>query len=401
MNVVKKTFKGVNKSKMYGSLIALCWATILLCLVLKLFGSKQFEMPEYTYDINIWIRRAINYIFYIINSVVFAMLLVRRKLTLKETFIVLGIYTPLFVMNLFPVLRPYTFILETVMFYVIGKLFLKDKWWKVLIEVIVINVIIMAYQLITMAYKSVNLKIKIDNFIVSYIVLIDYYTLILLTYLYISKEGGYIYGRWQKLLVVLSNKRRSKKTLQQNLQKESVDESKGFKLFALMLAVFQFVLVFTLCYFINNTTWQFVVIFVSFCVLRYVFGKSYHCNSIINCTSLSCLVFVIATKLSLPAYISTLCNVIIGLLVAYLMYILYYFNKYTNSQGITLSRGMSLEALTEMCSTIQLSEMEMRILTDYYVKRKSLQSIAMSVGYSKINVSKIKQKAIKKIISNN
>ena len=398
MNVVKKTFKGVNKSKMYGSLIALCWATILLCLVLKLFGSKQFEMPEYTYNINIWIRRAINYVFYIINSVVFAMLLVKRKLTLKETFIVIGIYTPLFVMNLFPVLRPYTFILETVMFYVIGMLFLKDKWWKVLIEVIVINLIIMAYQLITMAYKSVNLKIKIDNFIVDKIMLIDYYAIIILTYLFISKEGGYIYGRWQKLLVVLSNKRRSKKTLQQNLQKESVDESKGFKLFALMLAVFQFMLVFTLCYFINNTTWQFVVIFVSFCVLRAVFGKSYHCNSIITCTSLSCLVFVIATRLSLPPYISTLCNVIIGLLVAYLMYVLYYFNKYTNSQGITLSRGMSLDSLTKLCSDIQLSDVERKILTEYYVNRKSLQYIANKVGYSIDNVKKIKAKIIKRII---
>lgn len=404
MNAIKKTSKGINKSKMYGSLIALCWATIALCLILKLFGSKEFDMPEYTYNINIWIQRIINYIFYIINSLMFGMLLVKRKLKLKEMFIVICLFTPLYYMSLYSKLLPIKFVLETVMYILLGYLLTKDKFWKILLECILIFVLISLYQIITMAYKNINIKIMVDNFIVDKILMIDYYTLIILTYLYASRKGEYLfYGyRWFKFLVVLSNKRRNKETLQQNLQKKSIeDESKGFKLFALMLAVFQFMLVFTLCYFINNTTWQFVVIFISFCVLRLVFGKSYHCNSIINCTSLSCLVFVIATRLSLPTYISILCNVIIGLLVAYLMYILYYFNKNTNSQGVVLSRGMSLEALIEMCSNLQLNEMEMKILTEYYVKRKSLQSIAMAVGYSKINVSKIKQKAVKKIISDN
>lgn len=402
MNIVKNRFKQINKGRMYGSLVGLCWATILLCLVLKLFGSKEFEMPDYTYNINIWIRRLINYLFYILNSVTFAMLLVKRKITLKETFVVIGLFTPLFVIGMVPVLRPIKFVLETIFYYVLGLIFLKDKWWKVLIEVVVINIIIVVYQLLTMLYKNINIKIKVDNFLVDKIMMIDYYTMIILTYLLITKEGGYIYGRWNKLLVVLSNKRRSKKSIRQiqsNLQEESVENSsKGFKLFALMLAIFQFMLVFTLCYFINSTTWQFVVIFASFCIMRAVFGKSYHANSIITCTTLSCVVFVIATRLSLPPYISTLCNVIIGLLVAYMMYVLYYFNKYTTSQGITISRGMSKEALDEILSNHNLNEIETKILTDYYVKRKSLQYIATSVGYSIDNVKKLKAKLLKRII---
>ena len=330
------------------------------------------------------------------------MLLIKRKITLKETFIVLGLYTPLFVMSLFPVTAPIRFVLETIFYLVIGKIVLKDKFWKILIEAILIQFIINSYQVISMLYKNINLKITIDNFIVDKIMMIDYYMFIILTYLYFSEKGGYIYGRWSKFLVVLSNKRRSKKSIRQvqsNLQKESVeDNSKGFKLFALMLAIFQFMLVFTLCYFINNTTWQFVVIFVSFCVMRAVFGKSYHANSIITCTTLSCVVFVIATRLSLPPYISILCNVIIGLLVAYMMYVLYYFNKYTNSQGITISRGMSEDALNNLLSNHNVNEIETKILKDYYVKRKSLQYIATSVGYSIDNVKKIKAKLLKRII---
>jgi hypothetical protein len=369
-----------------------------------MFGSKQFEMPDYTYNISDTTQKIVNYIFYILNSVIFAMLLKKNKLTLKEFGIVLLLYTPIFIMSMFPKLDMIRFAIETIMFFVLGKIILKDKWWKVLLEVLTINIIIFIYQALTMLYKSINIKIKIDNFIVSYIVLIDYYTLILLTYLYISKKGGYIYGQWSKFLVVISKCRSNEKRIQQNdtiIQKESITNNKLFLLFTIMVSVFQLAVVFTLCYFINNTTWQFVIIFVSFCVLRAVFGKSYHCNSIITCTSLSCLVFVIATRLSLPPYISTLCNVIIGLLVAYMMYVLYYYNKYTNPQGITLSRGMNQETLMEMCSNLQLTDIEMKVLTDFYVKRKSLQSIAMSIGYSKINVSKIKQKAIKKIIGNN
>lgn len=404
MNRVKITKQMYDKEKMYKWLVILCWLTILTCTILKMFGSKQFEMPDYTYNINIWIIRLINYIFYILNSVIFAMLLKKSKITLKEFGIVLLLYTPIFIMSMFPKLDMIRFAIETIMFFVLGKIIIKDKWWKVLLEVLTINIIIFAYQALTMLYKSINIKIKIDNFIVSYIVLIDYYTLILLTYLYISKKGGYIYGWWSKFLVVISKRRSNEKRIQlceKPIQKESITNNKLFLLFTIMVSVFQLAVVFTLCYFINNTTWQFVIIFVSFCVLRAVFGKSYHCNSIITCTSLSCLVFVIATRLSLPPYISTLCNVIIGLLVAYIMYVLYYYNKYTNPQGITLSRGMNQETLIEMCSNLQLTDIEMKVLTDFYVKRKSLQSIAMSIGYSKINVSKIKQKAIKKIIGNN
>ena len=400
MNIVKNTFKKIDKERMYGSLVILCWITIFLCVVLKLFGYKEFEMPEYTYNINVHIRRIINYIFYIFNSLIFATLLKKSKITLKETFIVICLYTPLFVMSLFPQTNAIRFILETLFYFIVGVIVLKDKWWKVLIEVVLINVIIFTYQALSMLYKNINIKITIDNFVVDKIMMIDYYTLIILTYLYISKKGGYIYGRWSKFLVVISNKRRNEKRIQQvpsNLQKESIKNENGFKLFAVMLSLSQLMLVFTLCYFINNTTWQFVIVFLSFCVMRAVFGKSYHCNSIITCTSLSCAVFVCATRLSLPPYVSTLCNVLIGCLVAYTMYVMYYFMKYTNSQGITLSRGMSKEALNEMCSTLNLNEIETKIMFKYYVERKSLQYIANNVGYSIDNVKKIKAKIIKRI----
>lgn len=359
-------------------------------------------MPEYTYYINVWIRRGINYVFYIINSVAFAMLLVKRKLKFKEFGIVFLLFTPLFYMSLYSKLLPIKFILEILFYIILGKLLIKDKFWKIILECITIFILVNLYQIISLFYKNINLAIISNNFFVDKVLLIDYYTLIILTYLYASRKGEYLfYGyRWFKQLVVLSKRKSIKKSVRNvsiNLQKESVKNDTGFKLFALMVAVFQFMLVFTLCYFINKTTWQFVIIFVSFCVMRAVFGKSYHCNTIIGCTALSCFVFLIATKLSISSYITILCNVLIGLLMAFMMFVMYHYSKYTNAQGITLSRGMDKESLLAMCENLQLNDMEQRIMVDFYVNKKSNLQIAMALGYSEDNIKKIKAKIIKRI----
>lgn len=357
-------------------------------------------MPNYAYNISDTIQKIVNYIFYIANSIMFSLVLIKRKLNFKETLIVIGLSTPLFVISLFPKLLFVKFILEFVVYFLIGKIILKDKWYKILIESVLILLIFSVYQLISMLYKNINIKINIDNFVISKLMSIDYYIMMILTYLYASKKGGYIYGQWFRFLVILSKRKHIKKSIQQvpsNLQKESVGNDNGFKLFTLMVAVFQFMLVFTLCYFINKTTWQFVIIFVSFCVMRAVFGKSYHCNTIIGCTTLSCFVFLIATKLSISSYITILCNVLIGLLVAFMMFVMYHYSKYTNAQGITLSRGMDKESLLAMCENLQLNDMEQRIMVDFYVNKKSNLQIAMALGYSEDNIKKIKAKIIKRI----
>ena len=37
-----------NSNNLNLSLVLLCWGTIIVCLILKLFGSRQFEIPPYT-----------------------------------------------------------------------------------------------------------------------------------------------------------------------------------------------------------------------------------------------------------------------------------------------------------------------------------------------------------------
>lgn len=290
------------------------------------------------------------------------------------------------------------------MYVVLGFLFIKDKWYKVLVEATLISIIFIVYQCITMLYKEVNINIIVNDFITEKILSIDLYILLLLTSLRNIKKGDYIHDRWIRFLVVLSNKRRSKESLpkdqkliqQESIGKQTTDEL-GYKLFVIILALFQFTLVGTLCYFINNVTWQFIVIFVSFVFMRKCFGKSYHANSVIVCTTLSCVVFVCATRLSLPPYISVLCNVLIGCLVAYMMYVMYYFIKYTTAQGVTIRRGMSKESLLEVCSINNLNEFETNLLIDFYCNKYSAVFLARKYGYSSDNIHKIKAKLLKRI----
>lgn len=357
-------------------------------------------MPEYTYNLNIWIEMLINLITYEINSVLGIMLLLKKKLNKKQLLItMLGSLVP-YTLSLFVVTVYFKIIFEILLTLIIGFMYLKTKKYKVVIETIIVHSIIALFQIISMSYKFINISFVYSNLIVELMLMIDFYIIMILIILKNINKGGLIYDRWCRFLVVLSNRRCRKESISKNqsvIHKESVESEKGYKLFVVMLSVFQFVLVGTLCYFINNVTWQYIVVFVSFVVMRLCFGKSYHCNSVIACTTLSCVTFISATRLGLPPYISVLCNVLNGCLLAYLMYVFYYFNKYTTAQAITIRKGMSKESLLEVCNVNNLTDLETNILIDYYVNRHKLIRIANKYGYSEDRLKAIKRNILERI----
>lgn len=397
MKLIKRTFQPINKLKMYTYLQALCWFTIITCNILKLFGYKNFQMPEFTYNVNIWIITIVNFIFYLIDTVLALLLLIKRKPTYKEVLISFALATIPFVISMFTVTYKFKMLFEVLIYIVMGFIFIKDKWYKVLFETVSIYVIVSIFQTLSLLYRNINVNIIVENFIVTKILKIDFYVMMVLIILRNMKKGGYIHDRWFRFLVVLSNKRRNEKSLFKNQKdvQESIASEFGFKMFTLMLSIFQFVLVGTLCYFINKVTWQFIIVFISFVFMRICFGKSYHCNKIITCTTLSCVSFLLATSVNFPEYMSVLWTVATGALLAYLMYVLYHFIKYTTSQGITLCVGMSEDALDALVSTAPISEIDYKILKCFYVDKKSITQIANLIGYSNESIKKHKAKTLK------
>lgn len=395
----------IDASKMYSKLILLSWCSLLFCLVLKLFGVTSLIIPEFTYNINIWVIRLINLITYEINSLFYLIILIKRKPNIKELLITFSLSLLPFTAGLFVITQNYKMIVEFIMYIVIGLLFIKDKWYKIIAEVITITIIFILFQLISMSYKCININIITNNVIKQLILSIDLYIMFILLSLNCLKKGGqYIYERGLRFLVVLSKRRRSEKNLSKT--KENVQESivadkttneLGYKIFAFILALSQFIIVGVLCYLINQTIINYIIIFVSFCIMRKFFVYSYHCKTIIGCTTLSCFVFVSLTRLSMPMYLSTLLSVCLGLLLAYIMYIIYYHIKYTSYSGITIEKGMNKDNLMELCQLNNLGDLETNILIDFYCNKLKLVNISIKYNYSVDNINKLKKKALNKI----
>lgn len=396
---MKSEYKPIDKGKLYTYLIGLSWLTILFCTVLKFFGSNAFVLPEYTYNINIWVIRLINLTTYEINSIFYLLLLIKRKPKKSEVIITLTLSLIPFGLSLFIATYQFKMIAEYIVYITLALLFIKDKWYKPVIESILILVIFTIYQLFTFIYKEINVYIIVDNILLELILSIDLYTLLTLTVLDNIKKGGYIYDRGLRFLVILSKRKFSKKNVRKDQKciQKKIEYEPGFKLFIVALSVFQFTAVGTVCYFVNNTIIEYIIICISFFILRKLFGKSFHVNSVLLCTTLAMLVFVSATRLALPVQVSVLCSVLIGCLVAYMMFVMYHFIRYTTAQGITITRGMRKEDLQEVCIVNNLSEIETGVLIEFYCERQKLPKIAYKFRYSVDNINKIKAKALKKI----
>ena len=252
----------------------------------------------------------------------------------------------------------------------------------------------MLYQLLTMFYKNIGILAN-GNFITLLILQIDYYMLIVLSIIKILQKGAELHGQWFTILVLLPFRRCTKETLQQN--QKNVREEIGFKIFIVVLSLFQFILVGAFCYFINNALIQYLFIFVSFVLLRFVFGQSYHSKAIIKCTTLAIVIFTLSTRIALPTWLSVLSNMLIGGLIAYMMFVMYHFIRYTTAQGITIMRGMDKEALKEICVVNNLSPVEEGILMDFYCNRWKIPKIAIKYGYSVDSINKKKAEILKKI----
>lgn len=393
----------IDSGKFYSSFVKLCWITIACYFVIKIFGYKGLEIPylDSSIELNVWVRRFINLIFYCFNGVCFSLILIKRKFNSKELLLIILLQIPLYVLFLFNIFLPLKLILEPLLLFIIGKIILKDKSRKILIESVIIYIIYTIYQAITMFYKNFNIEINPNkNFIIYLILDLDYYTLMIMTILSNFKKGGYIYERWITLLDFLSKQKGNKQPMAKNptsIQQGSKKDDVGFKLFVVMLSICQIVLVGTICYFVNNVIWEYVIIILSFFVLREVFGKSFHTDSVLTCTLLATLTFLIATRLSLPSWLSIFCNVFIGALVAYVMHILYYYKKYTSLDGITLCKGMSKENLLKVAEMYNFNELEINLFTYHYVDKMSLFDVAYEMNYSVETIKRYKKKALEKL----
>ena len=392
--------------KVYKNTLLLCIFTILVTFIMKLFGYEGFHIPVINNVVsNNFIILLICYaLLYLLNSTLIIILIVKRKLNIKEIIVLIIIFIIIYLLNTFVNIGYFKFLIEGTALILLSCILMKD--FKISVEAILMYGFMLLYQVITLKTKGLIIEIMNDSFTNSLILQIDFYMLIIAALLYFLKKGEHLYELvykiirniwWSKPFTRILSKRNCKeKCLQQN--QEDVKEIKfevGYFIFNIVLFAFQFVLILTICYFIKNTVLNILLIFISFVILRKTFGKSYHADTILKCTTISTILFITATELTLDVNISILSSIIVGVLLAYGMHVYYYYNNY-----VKCNSDLAKLPLDELRSVLHyLSDLEVNMVYDYWHKDSNItvDDIADKYGYNKMKV----YRTLKKIKENN
>ena len=179
----------------YGMLIFVSWIVLIVCLVIKIFGGNWFELGtenskfiEFcTYvDETMWIKMILACLINVVsNYFVICLFLNKDKLNILQ----LSIFVPLLIIkslvSWYNVVLSY--LLDLITLIILPMVFGKFKNWK---RVLIVNVLVFILQLITIIIRNLSfINFNLDNtFIGQVLYQVDYYILIILSYLYNTKK---------------------------------------------------------------------------------------------------------------------------------------------------------------------------------------------------------------------
>ena len=178
--------------------IITCWILLAICLVVKIFGGNFFNIVcEHKVFINIcnyidngWIFFAISYISFTVTSILL-LLIVRddKKLFTKNTLIFLIVISIYWTFKLLVQLKiiPIDFsiynILDYSCLYLLLLIFTKKP-----IKPLITIVLMFVFTLISVIVKNTGMTyIVSESALIGLIFMIDYYIMLILTYLYSKK----------------------------------------------------------------------------------------------------------------------------------------------------------------------------------------------------------------------
>lgn len=392
-----------TKEAAYKHTLLLCIITILVCFIMKLFGYSGFDIPiiESALNNNQVIIILCYGLLYTLNGLLIIMLIVKRKLSIKEVVIFITTEFLYYISSLFITYEYVKLVIEIVLLLGLSLYIVHD--WKILIEVLLMYTLNFIYQTISLLTKGLIFSVMGESFITNVILSIDYYMLMLVSVLYFMKRGEHLYELVLKFihkirrrpisfLGIISKRNSEEKRIQQS---EEVVFEVGYFVFNIVLFIFQMLLVLSICYFIKNTLINVILIYISFVILRKVFGETYHADSIIKCTTISVILFITATELSLDINISLLSCIFIGIALSYGMHVYYFYDNYIKQNNDVTK--LSLDELKK--KLYFLSDLEINLVYDYWHKDKhaTADDIADKYGYNKMKI----YRTIRKIKDNN
>ena len=181
----------------------------------------------------------------------------------------------------------------------------------------------------------------------------------------------------------------------------------GFRIFQLSGYLLFFAIVLSFAYLVKTEV-QITLGLISFFATRYAYNKTYHCVTLLKCMTVSIGIFILYSIFSLPIHITILTNVLLG---CYITYNLYFLKDYLDDKEIInklnktleskknfkIYKGMKLEELHNIIDCIGLEDMFIKILENFYCRKRSLTEIANSIGFTYQYTHELKAKALSMI----
>lgn len=186
---MKAKIKDFIKSP-YGLIILISWIALIICLIVKLFGGNWFELwlnndkfiafCEFV-DETIWLKMVLACGIAIITTYpALCVFLNVKKFSIINNFIFISLIIIKSISTWF--ISWFPFVLDLICLIIIPLILCKGKYWK---RIIIGNLIVIIFQLLTLIIRNVNINFAFDNsFLIQVLYQIDYYLMIILFYLY-------------------------------------------------------------------------------------------------------------------------------------------------------------------------------------------------------------------------
>lgn len=258
----------------------------------------------------------------------------------------------------------------------------------------ILNII---FQLISVFIRSININVDNTNFIMSFVGNIDYIILSIITHILFFNIGGK--SLWDGVVSSFSHLLALLKSFPTKLQNfylnnksksrfEKISDSIYIPLFILWNIFTIMVVLFIAT--LNHTFAECVIILCSFWINKRTFGKAFHMPTAFSCFIVSNLTYYALNRITIPASISLIISVILGIALCYIT------SKFVKTKK--LYRGMSLnEYNSNVLDLYDEESVYYQIGKLFYVDRYSEQWIATKLAYSVPSIQKKKYELKKQV----
>ena len=284
-----------------------------------------------------------------------------------------------------------------IIIWIIFLILIKNKHnIKRFIIVLIFNIL---FQYISVLTRSNNNILYLNNTIIELILNLDYILLMLISYkICFNKGGNGLCGQevgsysLKKLNLKKSLKRLQKNWF--NFKKQDKVSKITYIIYFILSLIWNIFSIFVVLLVarLNDTFIECIFILTSFWLSKKAFGKAFHLKSMAHCFVVSNLTYYTLNRITTPIGISIIIPIMLGVGLSYVT------SKLVKKKYKPLYKGMPEELFEEtILKVTDKNSVKYKICYDFYIKNKSVVSLALKYNYSEVGIRKIKDRINNKI----